>query len=92
MQVEDNARSLEDVRPDLHIVHKSAWNSDVSSLGDSRMIPDNPVGMPPEAPIDLPSKQSSYHESSHGEDYLTGWEEIKDHGVTKAKITLYPGR
>ena len=39
MQANKYAQSLEDVRPDLHINHKSATNTDVDTLSDTHLNP-----------------------------------------------------
>src|SRR5260221_10265974 len=84
MEAEDMTRSLEDLRPDLHIGHKSASSTDGNTLSDSPPMLDDPVAMPHNMQIEFPLEGSSYHESSHSEEYMTGWEEFKDH-VFKAK-------
>ena len=37
MQANKYAQSLEDMRPDLHINHKSATNTDVDTLSDTHL-------------------------------------------------------
>lgn len=80
-QVEEYTRSLEDLRPDLHINHKSASNTDVETLSDSYLILDNPIQLPRKPLIDLPIDHSSYHELSHSDDFLTGWEEVESNAT-----------
>lgn len=76
-QVEEYARSLEDLRPDLHISRKSASNTDVETLSDSHLTLDDPVEIPREPLIDiprlLPLEQGSYRSSGPSDDFLTGW-------------------
>jgi hypothetical protein len=76
MQAEEYAQSLEDLRPDLH--HKSASNTDVETLSDSHMIFDDPIEIPREPLTGLPPDGSSYRDSSHSEEFLTGWEELEE--------------
>ena len=87
MEAEDTTRSLEDLRPDLHIGHKSASSTDGNALSDSPPMLDDPVAMPHNMQIDFPPEGSSYRESSHGEEYMTSWEEFEDHVVTAKKNT-----
>ena len=77
MQAEAYSRSLEELRPDLHINHKSASNTEVDTLSDSHML-DDPIGIPHELLTDLPPDQSSYRDSSHSEEFLTGWEALDE--------------
>lgn len=76
-QVEEHTRSLEDLRPDLHIDHKSA-STDVETLSDSHLTLDNPITLPRKPLIDLPLDHSSYRESSHSEEFLTGWGQVEN--------------
>ncbi|KAN0111553.1 hypothetical protein V8E52_008392 [Russula decolorans] len=79
MQDEAYTQSQEELRPDLHINYKSASNTEVETLSDSHML-DDPIGIPcePLTVRDLPPDQSSYRDSSHGKEFLTGWEELDD--------------
>lgn len=81
LQVEDDAQSLEYLRPDLHIDPKLASNTDVDTLSDSCPMLDEPVG----ALIALSplAEHSSYRGSSNSEDFLTGWEEPEDRAVVE---------
>jgi hypothetical protein len=81
MQAEDDAQSLGDLRPDLQIGHKSASNTDVDTLSDSHLMLDDPVRVAFDALIDPPSERGSYRESSHSDNFLTGWEEVGDRAV-----------
>ena len=76
-QAEEYAQSLEELRPDLHIDHKSASASttDVETLSDSHLTLDNPIPREPliDLPQLLPLDHTSYRSSSHSEDFLTGW-------------------
>jgi hypothetical protein len=74
MQANEYAQSLEDVRPDLHINHKSATNTDVDTLSDTHLNLDEPIDIPRKPAKDLPSDRSSYRNSSQSEEFLTGWE------------------
>src|SRR5260370_34389678 len=87
VEAEDTTQSLEDLRPDLHIGHKSALSTDGNALSDSPPMLDDPVAMPHNMQIDFPPEGSSYHESSHSEEYMTGWAEFKDHVVMVKKNT-----
>ncbi len=75
MQAEDNARSLDDIRPDLSIGTKSSQNTDVDILSDSHQMLDEPVDAID--PLSL-TERSSYRGSNHSEDFLTGWDEVED--------------
>ena len=77
-QVEEYTRSLEDLRLDLHIDHKSASNTDVDTLSDSHLILDDPTGLPREPLIDTLLDHRSYGESTHSKDFLTGWGSWKE--------------
>jgi hypothetical protein len=83
---EEDAQSLDVIRPDLYIDPKSANTaSDADTLSDSHLMPDDPTGIPqdsdplidlqPDPLTDLLTEQSSYRGSSHSEDFLTGWKE-----------------
>ena len=79
---EEDAQSLDVLRPDLYIDPKSASNtaSDVDTLSDShltRML-DDPIGIPRDPLTDLPLEPTSYRGSSHSDDFLTGWQETED--------------
>ena len=80
MQAEENARSLDDLRPDLYISQKSA--SSTETLSDSHLVPlDDPIQIPriPRVPlIDIPQEHSSYRASSHSDDLLTGWQDLEE--------------
>src|SRR5258708_12345356 len=86
MQARDDARSLEDLHPDLHIDHKSGSISDVDTLSDSHLVLQEPIEIPrlpsieiPCPPLtEIPFKRSSYRSSSHNEEFLTGEEELRD--------------
>jgi hypothetical protein len=73
MQAEEHTRSLEDIRPDLHIDHKSATNTNDDTLSDSHLNLEDPIDISGKPVMDLPSNQSSYHNSSQSEEFLTGW-------------------
>jgi hypothetical protein len=75
MQAQQDAHSLDDLRPDLYISQKSASSSD--TLSDSHLMPDDPIGLPRVPLTDLPPERSSYRGSSHSDDFLTGWEETE---------------
>src|SRR5260370_11676662 len=89
MQAHDDARSLEDLRPDLHIDHKSGLISDVDTLSDSHLALEEPIEIPrlPSIEIpcplltELPFERSSYRSSSHNEEFLTGGEELRDNAA-----------
>jgi len=89
MQARDDARSLEDLRPDLHIDHKSGSISDVDTLSDSHLALEEPIEIPrlpsieiPRPPLtELPFERSSYRSSSHNEEFLTGGEELRDNAA-----------
>jgi hypothetical protein len=72
MQARENAQSLEAIRPDLHI---SALNIDTETMSDSHLMLDDPIEIQHNLLTDLP-EQSSYHSSSHSEDFLSGWEVV----------------
>src|SRR5258708_12808333 len=55
MQARDDAHSLEDLRPDLHIDHKSGLISDVDTLSDSHLALEEPIEIPPLPSIQIPS-------------------------------------
>jgi len=81
LQVEDDAQSLEYLRPDLHIDPKSASNTDVDTLSDLRPILDKPVdALTALSPL---AEHSSYRGSSYSEDFLTGWGEPEDRAVVE---------
>jgi hypothetical protein len=70
-QAEEYARSLEDLRPDLHIGNNSVSNTDVDTLSNSHLVlDDDPHGRP--APADWSSYRGSYRGSSQGDDDFTG--------------------
>jgi len=77
-QTEDDTQLLEYQRPDLRIDPKLALNTDVDTLSDSRIL-DKPINVLTDVPP--LAECSSYHGSSHSEDFLTGWEEVEDHGA-----------
>jgi hypothetical protein len=72
MQAKEYARSQKDLRPDLHINHKSVLNSDADTLSDSHLILNDLIGISHEPLIDLSLERSLYHSLSHSEDFLTG--------------------
>jgi hypothetical protein len=83
---EEDAQSLDVIRPNLYIDPKSANTaSDADTLSDSHLMPDDPTGIPqdsdplidlqPDPLTHLLTEQSSYRGSSHSEDFLTGWKE-----------------
>jgi len=80
MQAED-AQSLDVLRPDLYIDPKSALSSasEVDTLSDSHlgMMLDDPIRKPCD-PVCFPPDQSSYCESSHSEEFLTGWQKTEE--------------
>jgi hypothetical protein len=81
MQAKDTAQSLEDLRPDLCMHRLSASSTEDNILSDSHALLDDPVGSDcsvHDTLIDIPPQHSLYRESSHSEEYLTGWEEPED--------------
>jgi len=86
MQACNDARSLENLHPDLHIDHKSGSISDVDTLSDSHLVLKEPIEIPclPSIKIpcplltELPFERSSYCSSSHNEEFLTGGEKLRD--------------
>jgi hypothetical protein len=72
MQAQEDAESLEAIRPNLHI---SALNIDTEAMSDSHLMLDDPIEIQHNLLTDLP-EQSSYHSSSHSEDFLSGWEAV----------------
>lgn len=76
-QAEEYSRSLEELRPDLHLGHNSASATDVETLSDSHLTLDVPIDITREPLIDLPQllplEHSSYRSSSNSEEFLTGW-------------------
>lgn len=78
MQAEDDAKSLEDLRPDLHIGPKSVSNSEVDTLSDSHLIPDDAIENLHDSLMDFPPELSSYRDLSHSEEFLTDWQETQE--------------
>jgi hypothetical protein len=76
MQAREDAEALEAIRPDLHITHKSALNTDAETLSDSHLMLDDPIEIQRDMLTDLPLEQCSYHDSSHSEEFLSGWEAV----------------
>src|SRR5258707_13320419 len=54
MQACNDARSLEDLRPDLHIDHKSGSISDVNTLSDSHLVLEEPIEITRLPSIEIP--------------------------------------
>jgi hypothetical protein len=76
---EEDAHSLDILRPDLYIDPKSVnAASDVDTLSDSHLMLDDPIEIPRQPLIDLPPDRSSYRDSSHSEEFLTGWQETEE--------------
>src|SRR5258708_30200640 len=89
MQARNDTCSLEDLRPGLHIDHKSGSISDVDTLSDSHLVLEEPIEIPhlpsieiPCPPLtELPFERSSYRSLSHNEEFLTGGEELRDNAA-----------
>jgi hypothetical protein len=77
-QIEENARSLEELRLDLYTKNKSASNFEVETLSDSHLRLNEPSKLPCEPLIKPPLEYSPYRESSHSEEFLTSWQEEED--------------
>ena len=73
MQAEELTQSLEGIRPDLHINHKSVMNTNDDTLSDSHLNHEDSVDISDEPVMDLPSDRSSYRDLSQSKEYLTGW-------------------
>jgi hypothetical protein len=74
LQTRDNARSLEALRPDLFLNPKSAANTDVETLSDSRPMDDEPADTLSKIP------PAAGRSSSTSEEFLSGWQE-EEHDV-----------
>ena len=79
MQAKDTAQSLEDLRPDLHMHWSSASSTEDNIVSDSHALLNDSVGLAHNMLIDIPPQHSLYHELSHSEKYLTGWEDFDIH-------------
>jgi hypothetical protein len=72
MQAAENLRSQHETRPDLHL--KSASNTDMEALSDSRPTPNEPLDAL-SGHSSVVERRSSYRGSSHSQEFLTGWGE-----------------
>src|SRR5260370_7784488 len=81
MQDREDAEALEAIRPDLHISHKSALNTDTETLSDSHLMLDDPIEIQRDLLTDLPLEQYSYHDSSYSEEFLSGWEAVGENAT-----------
>ncbi len=81
MQAREDAEALEAIRPDLHISHKSALNTDTETLSDSHLMLDDPIKIQRDLLTDLPLEQYSYHDSSYSEEFLSGWEAVGENAT-----------
>jgi hypothetical protein len=81
IQAQEDAEALEAIWPDLHISHKSALNTDTETPSNSHLMLTNPIEIQHDPLTNLSIERSSYHNSSHGEDFLSGWEAVGENAT-----------
>jgi hypothetical protein len=81
IQAQEDAEALEAIRPDLHISHKSVLNTDTETPSNSHLMLTNPIEIQHDPLTNLSIEWSSYHDLSHSEDFLSGWEAVGENAT-----------